>query len=72
MTNDPNTPDEVTVECMRCGALRHVDARQHSRFPECSVCGYAGWVEIGEIQEEDRRDIGQTLDLRERASSARG
>lgn len=70
MNTDQQTPDEVTIECLRSGALRYVDARKHGRFPECSVCGYAGWVEAGEIQEEDRRDISRSLDLHEPAQTA--
>jgi len=71
MTTQPESPDEVTIECLRCGALRHVDSRKRGRFPECSVCGYAGWAELGEIQEHDRRHIKQSLDLRKPVSGER-
>jgi hypothetical protein len=62
MTATPETPDEVTIECLRCGALRHVDSRKRGRFPDCSVCGYAGWAELGEIEEHERRDVRQSFD----------
>ncbi len=45
------------VECLRCGALRSVRARdaQGGGDGECPRCGYLGWAATDELSEAERR-----------------
>jgi Zn ribbon nucleic-acid-binding protein len=63
MTTEPLDAGEETVECLACGALRHVRLDSTRSFTECSVCGYSGWAKPREIDEHDRLGIRRALAL---------
>lgn len=63
MTTEPADGAEETIECLACGALRHVRLGSTRSFTECSVCGYSGWAKPREIDEQDRRGIRHALAL---------
>jgi hypothetical protein len=49
--------DTLMVECLRCGDIRHVPARdgQHVRAGECQRCDYVGWAAVADLTEKLRR-----------------
>ena len=59
--------DTLTVECLRCGAVRtaRYNVWHHVESAECPRCGYVGWAHSAELTEIQRRA------LRERPLQAR-
>ncbi|HVM58219.1 MAG TPA: hypothetical protein VMT74_12185 [Gaiellaceae bacterium] len=51
--------DTLTVECLRCGAIRtaRYNVWRHVESAECQRCGYVGWAPSAELTENQRRAL---------------
>jgi hypothetical protein len=49
--------ERLTVECLRCGHTREVEARAHANVDggECNRCEYVGWALVADLTEKIRR-----------------
>jgi hypothetical protein len=49
--------DLLTVECLRCGDVRHVRAPEgeHVHAGACERCEYVGWASVADLTEKLRR-----------------
>ena len=61
-----------TVECLRCGATRQVDARVGARVDggECARCEYVGWALVADLTEQLRRVLRERPPERRRLYAA--
>jgi len=56
-----------SVECLACGERRSLvaDAHTHLATGECPRCGYVGWAQPGDLNEQSRRALrDRPLELR--------
>src|SRR5438876_1004619 len=51
-----------SVECLACGARRSLIAGTHSHLAtgECPRCGYVGWAQPGDLDDQFPIDVFQT------------
>jgi hypothetical protein len=51
--------DTLMIECLRCGDVRQVPAREDARVDAgaCKRCEYVGWASVAELTETLRRMI---------------
>jgi ribosomal protein S27AE len=49
--------DALMIECLRCGDVRQVPAREdaHVDAGECGRCDYVGWASVADLTEKLRR-----------------
>ena len=49
--------DTLMIECLRCGDVRQVPAREGSHVDagECERCDYVGWALVADLTEKLRR-----------------
>jgi Zn ribbon nucleic-acid-binding protein len=47
------------IECLRCGAVRSLEARARRRLDggECPRCGYVGWALSRELNDRQRQAL---------------
>jgi hypothetical protein len=64
--------DTLMVECLRCGDVRHVPAREgeHVRAGECRRCDYVGWASVADVTEKLRRMLRERPPERRRLYAA--
>jgi hypothetical protein len=64
--------ERLTVECLRCGATREVDAREdhHVDAGECDRCEYVGWALVADLTEKLRRILRERPPERRRLYAA--
>ncbi len=59
--------ERLTVECLRCGETREVDARDTG---QCVRCEYVGWALVAELTEALRRVLRERPPERRRLYAA--
>jgi ribosomal protein S27AE len=64
--------DTLMVECLRCGDVRQVAARQgeHLRAGQCGRCDYVGWASVADLTEKLRRILRERPPERRRLYAA--
>jgi ribosomal protein S27AE len=45
----------LSVECLRCGDVREVSAREHVDHGQCDRCEYVGWALVADLTEKLRQ-----------------
>ena len=63
---------KLTVECLRCGEIRKVDARagEHVDVGQCGRCEYVGWALVADLTEKLRRALRERPPERRRLHAA--
>ena len=64
--------DALMIECLRCGDVRQVPAREdaHVDAGECGRCDYVGWASVADLTEKLRRLLRERPPERRRLYAA--